>query len=162
MCCNASVGVVKLCGCVGVLGNKAYSRCINVDIRTYKTLIVIILAVDGYPVAVIVKSLNSERLYHAGREAEGGSVIRARLEKRHRNSDEVGVALNKLTIKIAIENGTEGGNVRFLRKCVRNRSFSLAVIAVIASPYTSVKTVYKCGAITVAARKGCISRKLGL
>ena len=138
---SATVGIPERIREIRCHGNEADGCGVNVDILTDHALMVAVGLVNGVPVAVVVKSLDTEGLEHAAGESEGGEVIVAATVERCGNVEHVGVAVGEFAVKVAVDYETEGGDVGLFVKGICDGAVAHAKIAVVVAPDLALHAV---------------------
>ena len=114
MCLRASVGRPHGCGEVGLERDQTDRGGVAGDVCADETLIVRIGLVNGLPRAVVLPRFDAERLQHAFREAHARIIVVETAEERDRDIQKVGIALDVFAVEVAVDDETEGGDVRDL------------------------------------------------
>ena len=146
---------------VGGEGDEADCLCGDIKIVLDEALMVVEYLNYGVPLACFVLCFNLIVLNEALGEAEGGIIMACCHKEDHRGVQTVWVTVGIFAVKVAVEYQTNAADMSGLVECIGDSLVGLAVVAVIVAPDAAVKTVQKCGAISVISSEGCLFGKLG-
>ena len=153
MSLRAAVGRPERLGKICSERDQSHGDGVDIQLFAYHPLVVFVSLINGFPFAALVLRFDLKGFEHTFREAEGGVVIIRTLEKGDGDIKCVGIAVRVLSVKVAVNDKTEIGNVSRLVKCVGYCAVNDAPVAVVVAPYLAVDTVQQCRGVAPDCRE---------
>ena len=118
MSLRAAVGRPERLGKICSERDQSHGDGVDIQLFAYHPLVVFVSLINGFPFAALVLRFDLKGFEHTFREAEGGVVIIRTLEKGDGNVKCVGISVRVLSVKVAVDDKTEIGNVSLYLFCI--------------------------------------------